>query len=85
MYRKRIVPEPEDIGTFDRSGLRINAGPSGYAVTDVARDRAGAAASIAVGDVIIAIKPAASKLAPGASLKTRSRVANGCASGSSHC
>ena len=61
MFLKRIKPTPPDVGTFDRSGLWINAKDGGYAVADVARDSAGAAAGIAVGDVIIAIdgKPAA--------------------------
>jgi len=65
MYLKRIQPTPPDVGTFDRSGLWINAQVGavengGYAVTDVAQGSAGAAAGIAVGDVIIAIdgKPA---------------------------
>ena len=56
MYLKRIAPEPEDVGTFDRSGLWINAKNGGYEVTDVAKDSAGAAAGIAVGDVITAIE-----------------------------
>jgi len=60
MYLKRIVPEPEDIGTFDRSGLWINAKNGGFEVTDVAKDGAGTLAGLAVGDVITAIdgKPA---------------------------
>jgi len=55
MYLKRIVPEPEDVGTFNRSGLWINAKNGGYEVTDVAKDSAGAAAGLAAGDVITAI------------------------------
>ena len=55
MYLKRIQPTPPDLGTFDRSGLWINARDGGYAVTDVAQASAGAAAGIAAGDVIIAI------------------------------
>jgi S1-C subfamily serine protease len=60
MYLKRIAPQPRDIGTFNRSGLWINAKGGGYEVTDVAKDSAGAAAAIAIGDVITAIddKPA---------------------------
>lgn len=60
MYLKRITPEPEDIGTFNRSGLWINAKDGGYKVTDIAKDSAGAAAGLTVGDVIVAIddKPA---------------------------
>jgi predicted aspartyl protease len=55
MYLKRITPEPPDVGTFDRSGLWINAKDGGYAVTDVAQGSAGAEAGILVGDVITAI------------------------------
>ncbi|HEY1752068.1 MAG TPA: aspartyl protease family protein [Caulobacteraceae bacterium] len=52
MYLKRITPTPPDIGTFDRSGLWLNAKSGGYEVEDVAAGSAGAAAGIAVGDVI---------------------------------
>jgi predicted aspartyl protease len=55
IYLRRIQPTPPDIGTFDRSGLWINAKDGGYAVTDVASGSAGAAAGMAVGDVIVAI------------------------------
>jgi hypothetical protein len=55
MYLKRIVPAPPDVGAFDRSGLWINAKPDGYEITDVAKDSAGAAAGLAVGDVITRI------------------------------
>jgi S1-C subfamily serine protease len=56
IYLKRIQPTPPDVGTFDRSGLWINARPGGgYGVTDVAKGSAGAEAGIAVGDVITTI------------------------------
>jgi hypothetical protein len=55
MYLQRITPTPPDVGTFDRSGLWINAKNGGYEVTDVAKGSAGADAGIAVGDVITAI------------------------------
>ena len=60
MYLKRITPTPPDVGTFDRSGLWINAKDGGFAVTDVAKGSAGAEAGVAVGDVITAMdgKPA---------------------------
>lgn len=60
MYLKRIRPTPPDVGTFDRSGLWINAKDGGFAVTDVAKGSAGAEDGIAIGDVITAIdgKPA---------------------------
>lgn len=56
MYLKLITPQPQDIGTFDRSGLWINAREGGYEVTSVAKGSAGAAAGLAVGDVITAIE-----------------------------
>ena len=55
MYLQRIQPTPPDVGTFDRSGLWINAKPAGYEVVQVASDSAGAKAGLAVGDVIVAI------------------------------
>jgi len=60
LYLKRIHPTPSDVGTFDRSGIWMNALGGGYEVTDVAKGSAGAEAGIAVGDIITAIdgKPA---------------------------
>jgi PDZ domain/Aspartyl protease len=55
LYLLRIQPTPPDIGTFDRSGLWINAKAAGYEVVDVASGSAGAKAGMAVGDVITAI------------------------------
>jgi hypothetical protein len=55
MYLKRITPTPPDVGTFDRSGLWINAKDGGFAVTDVAEGSAGDLAGIATGDVITMI------------------------------
>lgn len=55
MYLRRITPTPPDVGTFDRSGLWINAQKGGYEIVDVARDGPGARAGLAVGDVITAV------------------------------
>ncbi len=55
IYLRRIVPTPPDVGTFDRSGLWINAKPGGYEIVDVARDSAGSRAGLAVGDVVTAV------------------------------
>ncbi len=55
MYLRRIVPEPADVGTFDRSGLWINAQSGGFEVVDVAKGSAAAEAGVVVGDVIVAI------------------------------
>jgi membrane-associated protease RseP (regulator of RpoE activity) len=55
MYLKRLRPAPPDVGTFDRSGLWINAKDDPYEVTDVAKGSAGERAGMAIGDVILAI------------------------------
>ena len=55
MYLKRITPAPADAGSFDRSGLWINAKSGGFEVVDVAKGSAAAEAGIAVGDMITAI------------------------------
>jgi hypothetical protein len=52
MYLRRITPTPPDVGTFDRSGLWINAKDGGYAITDVAKNSGGARAGLVVGDII---------------------------------
>jgi len=54
MYLRRIEPAPTDFGTFDRSGLWINAHGDGYEVADIARDSAGSRAGIVIGDLIVA-------------------------------
>jgi hypothetical protein len=52
IYLKRIEPLPPDVGTFDRSGLWINAHGDGYEVLDVAPGSAAAQVGLAVGDLI---------------------------------
>ena len=52
MYLKRIEPVPPDVGTFDRSGLWINAHGDSYEVMDVAPGSAAAQVGLAVGDLI---------------------------------
>jgi Aspartyl protease/PDZ domain len=52
MYLKPIEPVPPDVGTFDRSGLWINAHGDGYEIMDVAPGSAGSQAGLAVGDLI---------------------------------
>ena len=73
MYLKRLTPAPADAGSFDRSGLWINAKSGGYTVTDVARDSAAAAAGIRIGDVITSIdgQPARDEALSDARLKLR--------------
>jgi predicted aspartyl protease len=55
MYLKPIIPPPPGAGSFDRSGLWINAVSGGFEVVDVAKASAAAEAGVAVGDVITAI------------------------------
>src|SRR5262249_36576069 len=55
LYLRRIQPQPADVGTFDRSGLWLNAQGGGFTVMDVAESSAGAVAGLQVGDVITAV------------------------------
>src|SRR5215831_6546150 len=55
MYLKRIEPIPPDVGTFDRSGLWLNAHGDGYEVMDVAPGSAAAQVGLAVGDLITVV------------------------------
>ena len=75
MYLKRITPTPPDVGTFDRSGLWINAKSGGFEVVDVAKGSAAADAGVAVGDVITAIdgEPAREEALSDARLLLRAR------------
>ena len=77
MYLKRITPTPPDVGTFDRSGLWINAKSGGFQVVDVAKGSAAAEAGVAVGDVITAIdgEPAREEALSDARLLLRARPA----------
>ena len=61
LYLRRIQPQPADVGTFDRSGLWLNAQGGGFTVMDVAENSAGAVAGLQVGEVITAVdgRPAA--------------------------
>lgn len=61
MYLKPAAPPPADAGRFDRAGMWINAGDTGYAVTDIAANGPAAQAGLAVGDVITAIDDAPAK------------------------
>ena len=55
MYLKPIVPPSADIGTFDRSGMWINAGAGGFVVMKVNDGGAAAQAGLQKDDVIVAI------------------------------
>jgi predicted aspartyl protease len=60
MYLRPLAPPPADAGSFDRSGMWINATDSGFAVVAVAPGGPAEQAGILKGDVIAAIggKPA---------------------------
>ena len=62
MYLKAIVPQPPDVGTFDKSGMWINAEPAGYVITSLDDPSPAAEAGLAVGDVITAIDARASQM-----------------------
>ena len=55
MYLKPISPRPADTGTFDRSGLWINAASNGFAVTWVTEHGPAADAGLKSGDLITAM------------------------------
>lgn len=55
MYLKPIEPPPADIGTFDRSGMWINAADDGYKITYVSSHGPAEAAGLQAGDVITEI------------------------------
>ena len=55
MYLKPISPQPADTGTFDRSGLWINAASNGFAITWVAEHSPAADAGLKTGDLITAM------------------------------
>jgi S1-C subfamily serine protease len=55
MYLKRLPAPVADIGTFDRSGMWINASPKGFTIVDVTPGGAAEAAGLKVGDEITAV------------------------------
>jgi hypothetical protein len=58
MYLKPARPTPVDVGTFDRAGMWINAGPDGYVVTEISAGGPAARAGLRVGDVITVLNGA---------------------------
>jgi PDZ domain/Aspartyl protease len=57
MYLKKIEGRvPDDVGTFDRAGMWINAVKDGVEVMDVTIDGPAAAAGIKVGDIITVVE-----------------------------
>jgi hypothetical protein len=55
MYLKPISPPPADVGTFDRSGMWINAAEGGFLVVYVSPGGAAEQVGIAKGDVITSV------------------------------
>jgi hypothetical protein len=62
MYLKAIVPEPSDVGTFDKSGMWLNAESAGYVVTSLDERSPAGEAGLAAGDVIMAIDGRAAQM-----------------------
>jgi S1-C subfamily serine protease len=62
MYLKAIVPEPSDVGTFDKSGMWLNAESAGYVVTSLDERSPAGEAGLAAGDVITAIDGRAAQM-----------------------
>jgi aspartyl protease/PDZ domain-containing protein len=55
MYLKALPAPVADIGTFDRSGVWINASPKGFKIVDVTAGSAAAEAGLKAGDEITAV------------------------------
>jgi len=55
MYLRPITPLPRDAGTFDRSGMWLNADNGGYKVVYVAPGGAAEAAGLETGDIVTSI------------------------------
>jgi hypothetical protein len=55
IYLKPIIPPPLDAGTFDRSGMWINAAEEGFIVTHVSPGGPAEAAGIGAGDRIVTL------------------------------
>src|SRR6185437_9710902 len=66
MYLKPVKGHVEDLDTFDKSGMWINAVPDGFKVIEVTKGGPAEAADLQKGDIITAIggKPAARFLLP---------------------
>ena len=62
MYLKAIVPEPGDVGTFDESGMWLNAEPAGFVLTSLDERSPAAEAGLAAGDIITSIDGKASQM-----------------------
>jgi predicted metalloprotease with PDZ domain len=62
LFLKRYETAPADLDTYDRSGMRIETGPTGFRVLSVAAGTPAAEAGLHPGDVIVAIdgRPASS-------------------------
>jgi hypothetical protein len=55
LYLKPYRPEPPDLDTYDRSGLRLEVTSDGFRVASVARGTPAAEARMQPGDVIVAV------------------------------
>jgi hypothetical protein len=55
LYLERISPPPADAGSFDRSGMWINAAKGAYEIKSIAADSPAARAGLAGGDLITSL------------------------------
>jgi predicted aspartyl protease len=55
MYLKPAVPQPTDVGRFDRSGMWFNAANDGYVIADLSSGGPAQQAGMVIGDLIVAI------------------------------
>jgi hypothetical protein len=62
MYLKPTTPAAPDVGQFDRSGMWLNAGPRGYAVTDVTPGGPADLAGVKIGDIVTSVNGAAVRM-----------------------
>jgi S1-C subfamily serine protease len=61
MYLKPLPGPVADTGTFDRSGMWVNVGDSGFKIVDITKGGPAEAAGLKAGDVVTEVdgKPAA--------------------------
>jgi Aspartyl protease/PDZ domain len=74
LYLKPAQPTPDDVGTFDRSGMWLNASPAGFVVTALDRNGPAAQAGLQVGDIVLSIDGKPPQMADLSEVRTRLRT-----------